>query len=438
MSDPNAQVRRRQLLLIGGSAGVILLLTLGGMLLFERSPAQRPEKPRLVSITAPGTVEDRDAWRAQESARAQDNASQISELKAELMRQQEQQKKLQEALDKAARAPESTSRADAALLSAPLTGARVPLGRPLASSGMRSDGPLAAALNTPLQPALPPVPRRELEIIQFGGSGSGATGSGRTEVLGFPVNEAAKKLGQSASASRSSRNSIEFIPAGSFVRVAMLNGIDAPTGGQAQSNPLPVALHVLDAANMANKYQLDIRDCRFIAAAWGDLSSERGLARTDSLSCIIEGETVEMQVKGQVIGEDGKAGLRGRLVTKQGQLLANALLAGIASGIGKAFQQSASTQNVSPLGSTSTVDPDNVGRAALGSGIGNAGSALEQYYLRAADKLFPVIEIDGGRIVEVLVTKGAVYNGRANALEKNYRGLVRRRDALARSNDDGD
>ena len=36
---------------------------------------------------------------------------------------------------------------------------------------------------------------------------------------------------------------------------------------------------------------------------------------------------VRKGVKGYVAGEDGKAGMRGRLVSKQGQILANALLA---------------------------------------------------------------------------------------------------------------
>ena len=177
-------------------------------------------------------------------------------------------------------------------------------------------------------------------------------------------------------------------------------------------------------------YSLDIRDCRFIAAAWGDLSSERGMARTDSLTCIIAGVPVEMAVKGQVIGEDGKAGVRGRLVTKQGQLLANALLAGIADGIGQAFQQSASTQSISGFGLTSSVAPAQVGRAALGGGIANAGNALEQYYLKAADKLFPVIEVDGGRTVEVLITKGAVYQAPDTA--KAQSALRRRSSVLTR------
>ena len=281
------------------------------------------------------------------------------------------------------------------------------------------------------------------EIIQFAPSAGGKPGDvasrgaapgGDIEVLGFPVDEKAKRFATTKTPDAGKRG-IEFIPAGSFVRVAMLNGIDAPTGGQAQGNPLPVAFHVLDTANLANKYRLDIKDCRFIAAAWGDLSSELSMARTETLTCIINGEAAEMPIKGQAIGEDGKAGIRGRLVTKQGQLLGNALLAGIASGIGKAFQQSATLTNASGVGITQTIDPHRVGEAALGSGVGRAGDALAQYYLAAADKLFPVIETDGGRTVEILVTKGAVYNGRANIREE-YRGLLQRDGAIARGKTD--
>ena len=275
-------------------------------------------------------------------------------------------------------------------------------------------------------------------MIQFShvAHGAGSNGDANREVLGFPVTDSAKKFSKTGEVTTA--NGIEFIPAGSFVRAVMLNGIDAPTGGQAQSNPLPVALHVMDTASLANKYQLNIKDCRFIAAAWGDLSSERGMARTETLTCIINDETVELPIKGQIIGEDGKAGMRGRLVTKQGQILANALLAGIANGIGQAFQQSASTQNLSPLGNTtSIIRPGEVGQAALGAGMGNAGNALEQYYLKAADKLFPVIEIDGGRTVEVLVTKGAVYTGKTTQFNEHYRGMLNR-TGTGRSNRDED
>jgi conjugal transfer pilus assembly protein TraB len=439
MSDPNAQVKKRQLMLIGGTVSVILLLGAGGMFFFDNGPAVRAEKPKTVNITAPGTVDDKDAWRAQEAAKAQANADKLNDLTQALKKQQEDQQKLKDELEKArkdaASAPSGNKSAAAATLNQKLpTGSVLP--PPTAKTGMNA----ATPLNSPLGQPLAEAPKRELELIQFNNPGAGgkdgSAGGTKTELLGFPVNDSAKKYGQSGK--ENVKNSIEFIPAGSFVRVAMLNGADAPTGGQAQSNPLPIALHVLDTANLANKYKLDIRDCRFVAAAWGDLSSERMMGRTDTLTCIIDGETVEMQVKGQIIGEDGKAGVRGRLVTKQGQVLANALLAGIASGIGKAFQQSATTTSTSALGATSTIQPGDVGRAAIGSGVGNAGTALEQYYLKAADKLFPVIETDGGRTVEVLITKGAVYNGRAANIGNNYRGLLKRNGSNSRGYDDED
>ena len=441
MSDPNAQVKKRQLMLIGGTVTVILLLGAGGMFFFDNGPTVRAEKPKTVAITAPGTVDDKDAWRAQEAAKAQANADKLNDLTQALKKQQEDQQKLKDELEKArkegASAPTGNKSADAATLNQklpPNNGSVLP--PPTAKGGMSA----ATPLNSPLSQPLAEAPKRELELIQFNNPGAGgkdgSTGGTKSELLGFPVADAAKKYGQSGK--ENIKNSIEFIPAGSFVRVAMLNGADAPTGGQAQSNPLPIALHVLDTANLANKYKLDIRDCRFVAAAWGDLSSERMMGRTDTLTCIIDGETVEMQVKGQIIGEDGKAGVRGRLVTKQGQVLANALLAGIASGIGKAFQQSATTTSTSALGQTSTIQPGDVGRAAIGSGVGNAGTALEQYYLKAADKLFPVIETDGGRTVEVLITKGAVYNGRAANIGNNYRGLLKRNGSNSRGYDDED
>lgn len=441
MSDPNAQVKKRQLMLIGGTVTVILLLGAGGMFFFDNGPAVRAEKPKTVAITAPGTVDDKDAWRAQEAAKAQANADKLNELTQALKKQQDEQQKLKDELEKARKdgtsAPGGNKSADAATLNQKLPTANGSvLPPPTAKTGMNA----ATPLNSPLGQPLAEAPKRELELIQFNNPGTGgkdgSTGGTKTELIGFPVSESAKKYGQSGK--ENVKNSIEFIPAGSFVRVAMLNGADAPTGGQAQSNPLPIALHVLDTANLANKYKLDIRDCRFVAAAWGDLSSERMMGRTDTLTCIIDGETVEMQVKGQIIGEDGKAGVRGRLVTKQGQVLANALLAGIASGIGKAFQQSATTTSTSALGATSTIQPGDVGRAAIGSGVGNAGTALEQYYLKAADKLFPVIETDGGRTVEVLITKGAVYNGRAANIGNNYRGLLKRNGSNSRGYDDED
>lgn len=438
MSDPNEQTRKRQMLLVGGAISGILLLAGAGMFLFDSGPVQRREKPTTVNVTPPGTVEDKDAWRAQQAAKEKSNEALIGEIRNQLKEQAEQNRKLTLAIEELRAGKEATGspagtatgRPQASVLDKPLP---VPAGpgagqRVLQPPTAKGD---PAVLNQPIGQA-EVKPRREVEIISFGNAepsrGAGSVGGGSegvTEVIGFPTDEKARKYGTTTGRPDSARRQIDFLPAGSFVRVAMLNGVDAPTGGQAQSNPLPVAFHVLDVANLANQHKLDIRDCRVIAATWGDLSSERMMGRTETLACVIEGEAVEMPIKGQVIGEDGKAGVRGRLVTKQGQLLANTLFAGALSGIGKAFQSSATITSMGGGGITQTIDPDKIGQAAIGGGVGSAGQQLAQYYLKAADKLYPVIETDGGRTVELLITKGAVYSGKA--LDRDdYRALMRR------------
>jgi len=67
--------------------------------------------------------------------------------------------------------------------------------------------------------------------------------------------------------------------------------------------------------------------------------------------------------------------------------------------------------------------------------VGSAGQQLAQYYLKAADKLYPVIETDGGRTVEILITKGAVYSGKALAKD-DYRGLLKRTGTNSRRYED--
>lgn len=296
MSDPNAQTKKRQVMLIGGAVTGILVLAGAGMFLFDSGPTQYREKPKTVSITAPGTVDDKDAWRAQQAAKEKANETLIAEVKSQLKAQEEQNKKLAQALEElksgkggaTAPAAAAVAKPDASVLDKPLPVGGGP-GQRVLQSPTGKGAPVA--LNQPLNQVDAPA-RREVEIITFNNADAakGANGvvgggvGGVTEVLGFPTDEKAKKYGTTSGGADGKRQSIEFLPAGSFVRVAMLNGVDAPTGGQAQSNPLPVAFHVLDVANLANKHRLDIKDCRIIAATWGDLSSERMMGRTETLA----------------------------------------------------------------------------------------------------------------------------------------------------------
>ncbi|HZX83277.1 MAG TPA: TraB/VirB10 family protein, partial [Reyranella sp.] len=198
-----------------------------------------------------------------------------------------------------------------------------------------------------------------------------------------------------------------FLPV-SFTRGILLGGLDAPTGGQSQSNPHPVLIRLSDNSVLPNQFRGDYRECFVIAAGYGDISSERAYLRTENLSCVRnDGATLEIRIQGSVYGEDGKVGMRGRLVTKQGQMLANALLAGVVSGIGQGLSTANTTYSTSALGTIASADNNaDAYRAGLGQGVGKALDRLAQYYIKLAENTFPVIEVDAGRQIDVVITKG--------------------------------
>ncbi|KWB93866.1 TraB/VirB10 family protein [Burkholderia ubonensis] len=456
----NDQTKRRQRLIVIGAVVVIVAITgVGLMLTDDTAPPPKP-KPITQAIQQPGTIDDRDAWRSK-------SAATMADLEQRVQRQQARLEEQQAAIDKmaSAAAAQQASAAVAASLAAAASSAAATAATPASSATA------ATTLNKPLpvttrglggKQVLPPpggtlaqridgsdAAPRQLEIISFAddGSGSGADSSsaagssgGKQEVIGFPTDPKARRYattkGTSAATSSSGQGLVNILPAGSFFRVGMLNGVDAPTGGQAQSDPLSVNLHVLAAANLPNRKRLDLRDCRVVAAAWGDLSSERMMGRTQTLSCILEGKSIEIPIKGKLMGEDGKEGVRGRLVSKQGQLLANAILSGALGGIGQAFQQSATVTSIGGGGISQTVDSGQVGRAAIGGGVGSAGQMLAQYYLKAADKLYPVIETDATRTIEVSITQGTFVDASTAALFDRRDGSRRNGDRSRRFSDD--
>lgn len=209
-----------------------------------------------------------------------------------------------------------------------------------------------------------------------------------------------------APATADSRTLSTFLPV-SFTRGTLLGGLDAPTGGQSQSNPHPVLIRLSDNSVLPNRFRGEYRDCFVIAAGYGDISSERAYLRTENLSCVrADGAALEVRIQGSVYGEDGKVGMRGRLVTKQGQMLANALLAGVVSGIGQGLATSSTSYSTSALGTIATASGADAYRAGLGTGVGRALDRLAQYYIKLAENTFPVIEVDAGREIDVVITKG--------------------------------
>jgi conjugal transfer pilus assembly protein TraB len=194
-----------------------------------------------------------------------------------------------------------------------------------------------------------------------------------------------------------------YLPSGSMITGVLLTGVDAPTGRSAVRDPVPVLVRVKYEAVLANRFRADVRECFMILEAVGDLASERAMMRSTGVSCIRKDRTViDVPIQGWAVGEDGRAGMRGRLVTKQGEAIRKAMLAGFADGVSRAF---GGNNNIS-LGRQESVD---YGQSAQQGFVGGASTALDriaQYYLDLADQLHPVVEIDSGRKVTIILLKG--------------------------------
>lgn len=203
----------------------------------------------------------------------------------------------------------------------------------------------------------------------------------------------------------------DTIPAGSFGRAILINGMDAPTGGAAQKNPLPVILHVTDMGSLPRRFKHNMKDCRFVGTAKGDLAAERAYIRLERISCVsLAGDVMSEEVTGYVTGPDGKVGIRGVVVEKEGAILARAFVAGGLSGLSKGAARTYTDVSQSALGIVSGVDSNRQLEFAAAEGVSTGLDKLANYYIERLEDIFPVIEIDSGQAVDINLQKSVALN----------------------------
>jgi len=440
-------IKRRQYLLLAGIGAVIVIGTVFSVSLTgSNSATERQPRPKSTNILSPGAqVDPRDAWRGQADAQLRAIELKSREL---VQRDKEMEGQTREMIERLRKLEGGAGAGSASngLTALPPPPVPAPATRPsfgpdTPDTYLSSGGPQ----RLPLPP--PPPPPQATRPGSFGptpapaiNAGLAGAQSGIVSITLADPAPATKPGVDPAIKASAPRDTRRYIPSGAFTRALLLGGLDAPTGGQAQRNPQPVLMRLMDNAVLPNQFRSKVKECFVVGAGYGDVSSERAYIRTESLSCITrDGTAIDVPVKGYVAGEDGKAGMRGRLVSKQGQILANALLAGVASGIGQAFTQSSTTMSISPLGTTSTVDPGKQLGAGVSTGVGKALDRLAQYYITLAEKVFPVIEIDAGRTVDIVLTQGIALPGPLDAATQDaeaYPQLDRRAKQLRRTQDD--
>jgi conjugal transfer pilus assembly protein TraB len=210
------------------------------------------------------------------------------------------------------------------------------------------------------------------------------------------------------------------LPINSALESVMLTGINARSnsaGGAASGTILsannvgaPFVSKIKGNAILPNGWKVsDFNDCFISGTGIAILSSERANVIANVMSCIDKrGNVYEAKVKAYGVDLDGIQGIAGRVVTKQGSLLAKTALAGVASGLGSAFSPTAlpSYNQNAQSGDRQGIqypNPNLIAGSALGGGISEAGRALSRFYLDYAKEMFPVIEVNAGtRITWIL------------------------------------
>jgi conjugal transfer pilus assembly protein TraB len=202
-----------------------------------------------------------------------------------------------------------------------------------------------------------------------------------------------------------------YLPPGTILTGVTLNGVNVGTGQEAQANPQIIEVRIKKPAIMPNGYRINLNNCMIIATGFGSLAAERIYLRPTTMSCVGPGGVaIESAIKGYVVGDDGISGIRGVVVSHQGELLEKGMMAGLLSGLGSAF----SPQTVSPLsinpGSTTQYQYPSVSSVvgnSIGGGVKNAAGMIAQFYIDQAKHLQPTLQSNPGVSVDIILEHGA-------------------------------
>ena len=209
-------------------------------------------------------------------------------------------------------------------------------------------------------------------------------------------------------------DSPDYLPPNSYAPARVIVGVDASAGVASQTDPLPVVLRITGPARsvMQNGRVLTtrIQGCVVNGAARGDLSSEKVYVKLARMTCDQPGGRVAVsEVKG-FISFAGKSGVRGRVVSREGSLVSQALLAGIVGGFGRGFSANANSVfsgvTTNPDGSRSKLSAGDILGGGLGQGAADAADTVSKYLIERAEQYQPVVEMPTGIDVEIVFLDG--------------------------------
>jgi conjugal transfer pilus assembly protein TraB len=199
-----------------------------------------------------------------------------------------------------------------------------------------------------------------------------------------------------------------FVPENAYCRTELLSALTVSTADSAASNPKPALLRVVDDFQLPGGRKLNLKNALVSASCYGDLSSERAVCRLKSLTWVDDkNRYVRRKIEGWIFGPDGREGLRGQVVDRSGQLVRDAFLAGLGSGLADFFRAEAvRTPAQGLLGTPSPLSNLDMMKGAASQGANQGLDQLVKFYIKRAESLSPVIVVNGGQTVDIVLKEG--------------------------------
>ena len=209
-------------------------------------------------------------------------------------------------------------------------------------------------------------------------------------------------------------DSPDYLPANSYATATVIVGVDAKAGVQSQSDPLPVLLRLTGPArSVADNGKLlttRVQGCLVNGAAVGDLSSEKVYIKLQKMTCPQPGGRYAVSEVNGYVAFGGKAGVRGRVVSREGTLVTQAFIAGALGGFGRGFSANTNSvfsgTNISTDGKRSKLGTGDILSGGIGEGVATAADSVSKYLIERAEQYQPVIEMPTGISVNVVFLDG--------------------------------
>jgi len=271
----------------------------------------------------------------------------------------------------------------------------------------RSDGDFSGAPRV-AQPVAAPSTRKQNVIDLFPAASDAATATEDKE---------AKIKGNQIKAEKPQVFDTEnYVPPNAYVSARLVVSVDAPIGASSSADPKAAQFIITGAAKhvqVGNKIlETDLTGCLVNGSAQADLSSERVFINLHAMTCPAGGDRVSVSKVEGYATHLGKNGIRGTVVSREGDLVTKAIIAGTLEGLGRTASQSSNSFGIGSAGGGAILgerpDAGDIVTGSVGSGIASGARVYSEYLLDRARAYEPVVSLPTGIEVELVFISGTL------------------------------